>query len=410
MKYYFELRKDKIDKEGMVPIRLVVTAPKVRIRKNISVKTKLDDWDVEINQIRNIKREDNELYLDYKEYNAILTNIINKVEHIFDFFRFNSIPFTEKMFEEKYKLETVSVSIRFFDAFSEYIKVSTISKAKSTITKYNSVKAFFIDFATYSKYVMRFDTIDFRFEEAFMEYCFVERKTLNNYYGKLVATLKAFMQWAFNRGYHNSLEFKKIKRVDNEIEVVFLTMDELMKLYNHNFENRSMERARDMFCFLCFTGQRHSDIYSLRDCNIVEDYLNYTVVKTKTVHHQVYLISYAKEILEKYKDTPYSPVPRITSQKLNERLKECCEEVGITDKIRLTRYIGANRIDTEVRKCDVITSHVGRKTFITNSIILGISERVIKSTTNHKDERSFRRYVHVGESFKQKELNKWESL
>ncbi|WP_158961604.1 hypothetical protein [Myroides fluvii] len=79
MKYYFELRKDKIDKEGMVPIRLVVTAPKVRIRKNISVKTKLDDWDAEINQIRNIKRDDNELYLDYKEYNAILSNTINKV-------------------------------------------------------------------------------------------------------------------------------------------------------------------------------------------------------------------------------------------------------------------------------------------------------------------------------------------
>ncbi|MDM1504986.1 phage integrase SAM-like domain-containing protein [Myroides odoratimimus] len=410
MKYYFELRKDKIDKEGLIPIRLIVSAPRVRIRKNLSVKTKLEHWDAEINQIRNIKSDINPLYNDYKEYNAVLANTVDKVEHIFDFFKFNSIPFTEMLFEEKFKLDSVSVAIRFFDAFNEYIKVSSVSRAKSTIIKYNSVKNFFMEFAKSTKYVLRFDTIDYRFEDAFMEYCFVERNTLNNYYGKLISTLKAFMQWAFNRGYHNSLEFKKIKRVDNEIEVVFLSMEELMKLYHYNFTSKSMQRARDMFCFLCFTGQRHSDIYSLRDCNVVGDYLNYTVVKTKTVHHQVYLMSYAKEILDKYKDSIYSPIPRITSQKLNERLKECCEEVGITDKIRLTRYVGSKRIDTVVRKCDVITSHVGRKTFITNSIILEISERVIKSTTNHKDERSFRRYVHVGESFKQKELNKWETL
>lgn len=148
MKYYFELRKDKVDKEGMIPIRLIVSAPRVRIRKNLSVKTKLEHWDAEINQIRNIKGDNNPLYNDYKEYNAVLANTVDKVEHIFDFFKFNSIPFTEMLFEEKFKLDSVSVAIRFFDAFNEYIKVSSVSRAKSTIIKYNSVKNFFMEFAS----------------------------------------------------------------------------------------------------------------------------------------------------------------------------------------------------------------------------------------------------------------------
>jgi len=406
MSYRFELRKDKKDKEGLCPIRLIVSVNGIRIRKSLNAKVRETDWNYESEQILNVKRE-NKLYDKYKEYSANLLNVKNKVDHIFDFFQFNHIAFSEKIFNEKYNLESVSVSIRFFDAFDEYIKVSSISKAKSTIVKYNSVKKFYNDFVRDTKYILRFDTVNYLFEEAFMEYCYIDRKVRNNYYGKLISTLKAFMQWSFNRGYHDRLDFKKIKRVEDDIEVIYLTKDELMKLYSYDFGNESMDRARDMFCFLCFTGLRHSDVYSLKDSNVIGDYLNYTVVKTKTVDHQVYLTVYAKQIIEKYKDTIYSPLPRITSQKLNDRLKECCEEVGITDKIRITRYRGSIREDIEVRKCDVITSHVGRKTFITNSVIFGISEHVIKKTTNHKDERSYKRYVHISNSFLQKELDKW---
>ena len=44
MNYHFELRKDKINKDGLIPIRLVVTHGKSRIRKNINAKTIDTDW------------------------------------------------------------------------------------------------------------------------------------------------------------------------------------------------------------------------------------------------------------------------------------------------------------------------------------------------------------------------------
>ena len=118
-----------------------------------------------------------------------------------------------------------------------------------------------------------------------------------------------------------------------------------------------------MFCFLCFTGQRHSDIYGLQNANWDGEYLNFTVKKTKTINHSVILVQQAKDILEKYKGTIFEPIPRITSQKLNEKIQECCEDIGLTEEVILTRYIGAKRIDQRFRKCDIITSHCGRKTF-----------------------------------------------
>jgi hypothetical protein len=58
----------------------------------------------------------------------------------------------------------------------------------------------------------------------------------------------------------------------------------------------------------------------------------------------------------------------------------------------------------------LISSHCGRKTFITNSLILGIPERVVRSISNHKDEKNFRKYVNISEVHKQKALSAWDSL
>lgn len=147
------------------------------------------------------------------------------------------------MFNEKYDNNDIKVAIGFFDAFDEYIRVSKLTKTKGRIAKYGSVKNFLIAFEKFKKFPLRLDNIDYHFEELFMDYCFNNRQTLNNYYAKLVKTIK------------------KLAAKEDEIDVVYLTAEELMLLYNHKFANASLERAKDMYCLLALTGQRHSDIY-----------------------------------------------------------------------------------------------------------------------------------------------------
>lgn len=408
MNYYFELRKDKEDKKGLVPIRLVISNNKIRIRKSTEAKTRVEDWDKDGFFIKNPKR--GESYNEYKDYNKTISSLKEKVEKIFKYFEYNEIPFSKNMFLEKFEKSEVKISMDFFDTFEEYIEISKLTKTNSTVIKIRSVRNFLVSFEEHSSFSLRLDNIDFRFEEAFMKYCFYSKKTLNNYYAKIVKTLKAFLNWSYERGYHNSLEFKKIKSKEDDTEVIYLTIEELMKLYNHDFKEASKDRARDMFCFLAFTGQRHSDVYRLLNANLDGEYLNFAVKKTKTVDHHVFLIKQTRELINKYRDTMYFPIPRITSQKLNLKIQECCEDIGLTNEVVLTRYIGAREISQSFRKCDIITSHVGRKSFITNSLELGIPERVVRSISNHKDEKSFRKYVNISEIHKQKELGRWDSV
>lgn len=407
MNYLFELRKDKINKNGLIPIRVVITAGKIKIRKNLpNVKTLLVDWDAKSEIIRNNKKSQ-----FYEIYQSGCTNIQQtkeKLENISDFFKYNKIPFAEDIFLEKFDQEEISVAIDFFEAFTEFINVSKHTKALGTITKYTTVKNFLSQFTEFTKYPIRFDTINQRFEEKFMDYAYEERKTLNNYYGKLISIIKTFMNWSFDRGYHNNIEFKKLKRIENEIEVIFLEKGELFKLYKHDFENERLNKSRDFFCFGCFTGLRHSDINNIDQANIYDDFIQLTLIKTKTINHRVELNIFSKAILEKYKGTIYEPLPKISSQKLNKNIQDCCEIIKLDNDVTITRHIGSKRITKTFKKYELITSHVARKTFVTNSLIFGMNERILREMTHHKDEKSFKRYVDISNFQKNKEMaNTW---
>lgn len=76
----------------------------------------------------------------------------------------------------------------------------------------------------------------------------------------------------------------------------------------------------------------------------------------------------------------------------------------------ITRYIGNRRIDKVLPKYELITSHTARKTFVTNSLVLGMKEMVVKNITGHKDDKSFRKYVEIAENFKKEEMDIWNKI
>ena len=408
MNFIFELRKDKINKNGLIPIRVVITSGKIKIRKNLpNVKTLLEDWDEKGFIIRNNKKHPH--YEIYQHSNRDIQHTKENLKNINDFFEYNNILFNEDLFLEKFGKDEISVAIDFFDAFQEFIDVSKHTKVEGTIKKYTTTKNFLSQFNELTKYPIRFDTINQRFEEKFMEYAYEERKTLNNYYGKLISILKTFMNWSFDRGYHTNIEFKKLKRVENQIEVIFLEKEELFKLYKHDFENERLNKSRDFFCFGCFTGLRHSDINNMSNANIYDDFIQLTLIKTKTINHRVELNVFSKAILEKYKGTIYEPLPKISSQKLNKNIQDCCEIIELDSNITLTRHIGSKRITKTYKKYKLITSHVARKTFVTNSLIFGMNERILREMTHHIDEKSFKRYVDISNFQKNKAMrNTWD--
>jgi len=411
MQVSFTLRKDKKDKNGLMPVRMLITLNGEKIRRVVkNVKTKESHWKNQ--RIKsNLKSEPYNFFL---EYNKVLDEQENQVKKIFRYILLNNLSPTAAFVTEK--LDDVhfgnnSIQPGFFESFQEFINTGRSVKAKNTIRNYNYCLNFIIGFKEGTGYNLRFDTVSIDFFEKFRDYAFEEKKALNNNFGKLTSVLKTFMNWASDRGYHQNEDFKKFKVVNDSIEVIYLTMDELMSLYNYEFPSKRLEHVRDFYCFGCFTGLRFSDIKQLRSSNVFKDHIRLNIQKTKSIDHKIPLNNFAKAILNKYQGTLYDPLPKISGQKFNKYIKECCQIVGINKEINITRYIGQQRIDKVVPKYALITSHTARKTFVTNSLVLGMKEMVVRNITGHKDEASFKRYVEIAEDFKRQEMdNTWDKL
>jgi hypothetical protein len=207
----FILRKDKTNKAGLAPVRMLITLNGTRVRKNVSnVKCSIKDWKNQ--RVKpNLKKEP---YNYHIEYNKELDEIDTKVKLIYRHALLNEITLTDEYVLEKLNdsnFSTKDVAHNFFDSFKEFIDTNKSAKAEGTTKKYTSTLNFLKDFSNDTDYNIRFDNLNADFYEKFRDYAFEKRNTLNNYFGKLIAGAKTFLTWAHERGYHKNLEYKLFK-------------------------------------------------------------------------------------------------------------------------------------------------------------------------------------------------------
>ncbi|MGX1641285.1 hypothetical protein [Sphingobacterium sp. NPDC055431] len=96
MRFNFDIRKDRMSKIGIAPIRLVVKHEKIRISKNIDVKAGIDNWDNETETI--VYSKGHPYAKEYRDWNKTIFETKDKVEKIFEFFKYNNFEFSEKQF------------------------------------------------------------------------------------------------------------------------------------------------------------------------------------------------------------------------------------------------------------------------------------------------------------------------
>lgn len=111
-----------------------------------------------------------------------------------------------------------------------------------------------------------------------------------------------------------------------------------------------------------------------------------------------------KEVLEKY-DYNLACLA-ISNQKFNKYVKELCMDAGIITEIEMTKYQHGIKKYHVIQKYNLIASHTGRRTFITNSILAGIPLSVIQKITGHRKLTTLQKYVDIAEAVKTQEMEK----
>ncbi len=314
--------------------------------------------------------------------------------------------------------ENIQTEVDFFDTFEQYIAGQKAFLASNTIKSIVTVKNYLMKFQREIGFKVTFGSIDARFSDKLMDYSFNTRKIDNDYFAKHASVLKQFLRWSGKRGYFQGEipeELYAIKEKENE--VIFLTMEELKVLTEYDFKNERLSRVRDKFCFACYTGLRHCDVASLVWENIADGSIRKSHNKTQNFVYTP-LNKQALKILKKYKSEPM-PLPVISSQKTNKYLQECCKVVAqeqkadklFNRKILKKRAVGRRIEQKAIPLYDAITFHVGRKTFITNSLMLGVNLQVLQEMGAPKKQKDLKKYLKITDAYKNQVMkDTWDKV
>lgn len=227
---------------------------------------------------------------------------------------------------------------RFIDG---EIKNKGKAKSRGSLQNYAAVVKHLKSFEVKKKYKISFDTITLDF---FYRYTSFLKDDLNlsvNTIAKDISILKVFMGEAVDLGYTNNMQFKhsKFSFSEEETDQVYLTEQELHKLYKFEITNKKLSRVRDLFVFGAWVGLRFSDFSNIKPENIVQidgdHFIKLITQKTK----ELVIIPcnpVVLDIFNKYGHNNNRLPKAISNQKFNEYVKQVCKDAEMNEKGRLS--------------------------------------------------------------------------
>jgi integrase len=387
---------------------------------NVGYRVDIEKWSLEtqrcVNNTTHGKRK-------------VPANVINKEIQRFDdaafgvfteFEKANTLPTTQEFrlnFNTQIGRITEKKDGTLFDIFDAFVsETGRLNQwSRTYFQKYAALKNHLLDFDA----GLSFDKLDKINLMNFVVFLRDELEMRNTSIDNQLLYLRRFLRWATENKHNKNLDFQVFnpKLKVSEKKVIFLDWDELITVYNFNIPAHmtGIERVRDVFCFCCFTGLRYSDVANLKRSDVFDTHISIITVKTAD-SLKIELNDYSSAILDKYKDEEFPgdlALPVITNQRMNDHLKELCKLCGIDKPVTVTYYKGNRRIDEVYPKYELIGTHAGRRTFVCNALMLGISPQIIMKWTGHSDYKSMKPYVDIADKTKESAMalfNKGKSL
>jgi integrase len=432
-----KLREDEVS----IIARFTLNA-KNRFELRSGEKVKPKHWDVKAQQVR-------APYPGHYEINIHLSNFKTQLLSLYREHR--EIPFEKFKLLAQGKQEQKKT---LFHTLDQFLKKRQSERDVKTIKKYNTLRDQLTAFDL--KHAIDFQTLDFNFYDKFKEhlysitnpnyrnYCLVPvgnnsgehhivlrddpkaARYTEHHVGlfddtvfKYIINLKTFLAWAEKRGHQVHSSFKSWEIIRRKHPPISLTKNELEALENFNFNDletiitkldvkglrqkqlneaskisQSLNIARDYLVMECRTGQRISDIkrFNLKDYSDFK----WTFIPRKgqrissksiTVHFKGYCAP-ALAILEKYN----WKMPVISEQRLNESIKNACKVVGIDEMTEFVRWAQNKRVVLYEPKYSFISTHTGRKTFITLALQAGMPIEYVMELTGISEYSTVKHY------------------
>ena len=201
------------------------------------------------------------------------------------------------------------------------------------------------------------------------------------------------------------VEPKKCAAVMEDIDNCYLDETELQALADLELaDNPCLDRVRDQFLLLAWTGCRYSDLGKLTRRYIVnEEGDNYFSLEQQKTGSKVVIpiLPPIVPILEKY---DYQPPRPISNQDFNRYIKQVAQLAHLDDEVttihtqQMKGDFTPDRVETRRPKWQAVTAHSARRSFATNMYKRQFPTLAIMAITGHKTEKSFLTYIKVSEA------------
>lgn len=220
--------------------------------------------------------------------------------------------------------------------------------------------------------------------------------------------------WEFDEfNYDNPKHKEHLTYNSNEVEYI---IDESIKKGREPNRFTNWEVYLDMLVFLCNSGMRYGDMVGLKWDNFEymkddegKDIRNrgFLVFRMEKTNREVVLDvnQTLMDIMVKYiknKTIDDYIFPRtkygnsISNQVFNSHIKRICEKIGLNRRVRKPKFELSGKImdgtNDSVPLHKLVSSHLGRKSYIKQQVVKGVPHEKIKSQTGHQSQQVFESY------------------
>ncbi len=352
MSILFFIKKTKLLKNGEAPICLRLTLNKqiaeIRIKRSILVNRWSPAKGCALGKDRVAK-----------ELNSYLEAIRLKMHQIHrELVLDMSAPVTANAIINRYCGNDVKMLLEVFEDHNDKCR-ALIGKeyVEGTVRKFDTTLLYLKQFLKqrYRKDDIPLPEINQEFVRDFEFFLKTEKSCQNNSALKHIKNFRKVIRIAIGNDWIKRDPFFGLRFKAEEVNVDFLSNDELKRIRQKKITIPRLERIRDIFVFCCFTGLAFVDVSQLTAEDLIKDaqgnmWIRKMRQKTKEMCN-IPLLSVAKEILEKYKDFASTNakgllLPVSSNQKTNAYLKEIADICGI--KKKLTTHVARHTAATVV--------------------------------------------------------------
>ena len=390
--------KSNKNKDGLSPIKANVTI-NYRNQTKIVDHVLPTDWNKKQQRVRPPRPGKSN---NHELINQKLDKLQSEFDELTRRNELNNLVLTPDIVKRFLNGERHFTSKPFWQAYDEYLLMKNIEP--KTRQNYKLYYTKLQEFEKYSNYYINYNTINTLFFERYKHYILTEKGLGWNTFATAIKKLKFFMNWSLDMKYHNEKEYKEFSATEKEPTIIFLNMDELSTLYHYEFNSDRLSQVRDKFCFGCFTGLAFSDLDSLTHDHINNGTLTKLRQKSK-IALNIELPKQAVKIIKRYKGK-YKVLPKISNQKLNEYIKECCAKAGINTPTVYKDFSKGVTTEKISPKHELIGVHTARKTFISIFYHNTKDINLTKKNAGITQDKTLRRYMGTDKEMEKEAMKK----